>query len=87
MSTYKQEPNNFSLFKNENKTKENHPDYTGTMTNASGKKFNLAAWVNEAKSTGIKYLGGEITEIKPPNQTKPKNPPKEDTSFSDDLPF
>ena len=73
MSTYKQEPNNFSLFKNENKKKENQPDYTGTMTDASGKKFNIAAWVNTAKSTGLKYLGGEITEIEPPS--------------SDDLPF
>tara|TARA_R100001510_G_C7614694_1_gene177234 strand:- start:594 stop:854 length:261 start_codon:yes stop_codon:yes gene_type:complete len=86
MSTYEQKPNSFSLFKNEQKQEEKQPDYSGTMTDASGKQFRISAWVNEAKSTGKKYLGGLISEMQP-SQTKPVTPPKEDTSFSDDLPF
>ena len=85
MSTYEQKPNSFSLFKNEQKTEDKQPDYSGTMTDASGKKFNIAAWVNTAQSTGKKYLGGSISEIEPkaPIQTKPVEAPEE----SNDLPF
>ena len=85
MSTYEQKPNSFSLFKNEQKTEDKQPDYSGTMTDASGKKFKIAAWVNTAQTTGNKYLGGTITEdvnIKP-MQTKPVQAPEE----SNDLPF
>lgn len=85
MSTYEQKPNTFSLFKNEQKTEDKQPDYRGTMTDASGKKFNISAWVNTAQTTGNKYLGGTISEIEPkqPIQTKPVEAPKE----SNDLPF
>lgn len=82
MSTYEQKPNSFSLFKNEQKTEDKQPDYSGTMTDASGKQFRVSAWVNEAKSTGKKYLGGLISEMQP-TQTKPAKAPEE----SSDLPF
>lgn len=82
MSTYEQKPNSFSLFKNEQKTEDKQPDYSGTMTDASGKQFRVSAWVNEAKSTGKKYLGGLISEMQP-TQTKPVQAPEE----SSDLPF
>jgi len=85
MSTYEQKPNSFSLFKNEQKTEDKQPDYSGTMTDASGKQFRISAWVNTAQTTGNKYLGGKISEIEPkqPIQTKPVEAPEE----SNDLPF
>jgi hypothetical protein len=84
MSTYEQKPNSFSLFKNEQKTEDKQPDYSGTMTDASGKQFRISAWVNTAKSSGKNYLGGLISEM-PPAQTKPVTPPQAD--LADDLPF
>lgn len=82
MSNYEQKPNSFSLFKNEKKEKENQPDYSGTMTDENGKVFRISAWVNTAKSSGTKYLGGLISEMAPV-QTKPVTEP----NTSDDLPF
>ena len=84
MSTYEQKPNSFSLFKNEQKTEDKQPDYSGTMTDEKGKQFRISAWVNEAKSTGKKYLGGLISEMQPV-QTKPVTPPSAEAN--DDLPF
>tara|TARA_B100001059_G_scaffold231625_1_gene267779 strand:+ start:1203 stop:1451 length:249 start_codon:yes stop_codon:yes gene_type:complete len=82
MSTYEQKPNSFSLFKNEQKTEDKQPDYSGTMTDEKGKQFRISAWVNTAKSTGKNYLGGLISEMQP-MQTKPVQAPGE----SKDLPF
>ena len=45
-----------SLFNNaENKKTENHPDYTGSCV-IGGVKMNISAWINEAKTTGKKYM-------------------------------
>lgn len=35
------------LFKNDRKSAENHPDYTGSYTDADGREFFLDAWVRE----------------------------------------
>lgn len=40
-----------SLFKNEKKTSENHPDYQGEIM-ISGNIFQLAAWIKPTKSGG-----------------------------------
>ena len=47
---YEQKPNSGSLFKNDKKETDKHPEYTGTWVDASGKKYRLAAWVKEGKS-------------------------------------
>ena len=45
-----------SLFYNaKNKKTENHPDYTGSCV-IGGVKMNISAWINEAKTTGKKYM-------------------------------
>ena len=46
---YEPKPNSGSLFKNERKTSDKHPDYTGTWKDADGKEWQLAAWVKEGK--------------------------------------
>lgn len=36
------------LFKNERKSEDRHPDYTGTYTDAEGREFFLDAWIRES---------------------------------------
>ena len=52
--------NSFALFKNE-KSQDNQPDYTGTITLEDNKEMRLAAWIRESKS-GLKYLSGTMSE-------------------------
>ena len=52
--------NSFALFKNE-KSQDNQPDYTGTITLEDNKEMRLAAWIRESKS-GLKYLSGVMSE-------------------------
>ena len=47
--------NTGALFTNKNQKTEKHPDYTGSA-NVNGKMMNISAWVNTAKSSGVKYL-------------------------------
>lgn len=42
---YEQKPNSGSLFKNDKKTTDKHPDYTGTWKDENGKMWSFAAWV------------------------------------------
>lgn len=55
MSGFVQKPGQGSLFRNENKAGETHPDYKGNFTNKEGEKCNVAAWVKTAKN-GNQFL-------------------------------
>ena len=46
-----------SLFKNDRKTTENHPDYSGTIM-VNGKEHWLSAWVKEGKKG--KFFSGVL---------------------------
>ena len=52
---YEHKENKGSIFKNEKKEKETHPDYTG-QANVDGTVYNVSAWINESKG-GKKYFG------------------------------
>tara|TARA_Y100001937_G_scaffold121197_1_gene179625 strand:+ start:2076 stop:2285 length:210 start_codon:yes stop_codon:yes gene_type:complete len=52
---YEHKENKGSIFTNEKKEKDTHPDYTG-QANVNGKVYNVSAWINESK-TGKKYFG------------------------------
>ena len=41
--------NSGALFPNDRKTKASHPDYKGSMTDASGQEFWISAWVKQGK--------------------------------------
>jgi hypothetical protein len=51
---YEQKPNSGSLFKNDRKETDQHPDYTGTL-DVDGRQFWLSSWVRTT-SAGKKYL-------------------------------
>lgn len=58
---YEAKPNTGSFFKNDNKEKENQPDYTGSFVDANGKQMRSAAWIRESKS-GKTYMSFVISE-------------------------
>lgn len=86
--------NRFTLFKNDRKQTEKHPDYTGEL-DVNGTKYFIDAWLKTAK-TGSKFFSGSIKAKFAPNRTKPvddgyRETPKkaaaQDNYHDDDLPF
>ena len=61
---YEHKENKGSIFTNEKKEKDTHPDYTG-QANVNGTVYNVSAWINESK-TGKKYfvLSFSIPKVK-----------------------
>lgn len=70
-----------SLFKNDRKVSENHPDYTGTIL-VNGKEHFLSAWVKEGKSG--KFFSVSIGKEKLPKEAQVA--PKKELD-DDSLPF
>ncbi len=74
--------NTAALFKEEEKKNEKGPDYTG-MGLIEGKELRLAAWINEAKNSGKKYLSIAFSE---PMVQEAKQA-KASVDDDDDIPF
>ena len=85
-------PNNGVLFKNDRKTEERHPDYTGSITLEDGLDYYLDGWKNESKN-GKQYLKVRIGKQKTQGSAAaPSAPAKQPVSAAafddtDDIPF
>jgi len=49
MATFEQRDNSGTLFKNDRKEQESHPDYTGNCM-VNGKAMRMAAWLKKGKN-------------------------------------
>ena len=75
--------NRGALHKNENKTEDKHPDYSGSI-NVGGTDYWLSAWVKESQKTGKKFFSMSVK----PKDAQAKPPAKKVEEFSDsDIPF
>jgi uncharacterized protein (DUF736 family) len=76
------------LFKNDRKENDKHPDYKGSI-NIDGAEFWLDAWINEARTSGKKFMSLRIKPKLPGGQTKPatQKTPDPEPEFSDEIPF
>ena len=79
---YEPKPGTFSLFKNEKKTSDNHPDYTGTGLDRDGSEIQVSAWLKDGKNG--KFMSCTIKEKWVPKD-KPE-PKKSGGSGFDDMP-
>ena len=74
-----------SLFKNDRKTTETHPDYSGTIM-VNGKEHWLSAWVKEGQKG--KFFSVSIGKEKQPKGFTPAGSNElPTTQFEDDVPF
>ena len=89
MSEFQHKPNSGSLFKNDKKETQNHPDYKGSAL-IDGVEYWINSWINESK-TGNKYMGlslqkkDEAHNQGVQNASNAAQPPVDD--FDDDIPF
>ena len=70
-----------SLFKNNKKTTDNHPDFTGSIM-LDGKEHWFSAWVKESPKAG-KFFSVSVGKVKEPVGFKPKG----QDEILDDTPF
>ena len=58
--------NRGAIFKNNDKTADNQPDYTGKI-NVDGVEKRIALWIRES-SKGTKYMSAAISDKMPPKE-------------------
>jgi len=91
MSNY-DNTNRGSIWKNDKKITDNHPDFTGSL-NVEGKEYWVSAWKRkQGAKEGSPALSFSVSE----KEQKPQQPvshsmnagnPQPDDGFNDDIPF
>ena len=84
---YEQRDNSGSLFKNDKKESDNHPDYNGSAM-VNGTEMWMSAWL-KTSSNGKKFMSFSF-KTKDQQAAKPvaKSAPKQaEPDFDDDMPF
>lgn len=81
---YEKKPCYGSLFKNNKKTNDSQPVYTGNGMSPKGEEFYISAWIKQDKN-GNNYMSLKFEDPKAKEQ-KPE-PKKEDNQDNTSLPF
>ena len=80
---YEQKDMSGSLFKNDRKTTENHPDYNGSVK-INGQEMWISAWLKESNN-GVKFMS---LAFNPKQQQAPPSAPAQQAMGDDqDIPF
>lgn len=83
---YEPKPGSFSLFKNDKKEKDSHPDYKGDGLTPDGTPVWVSAWLKEGKNG--KFMSCSM-QPKESQQRAAKEPGKgsKASEMEDDIPF
>ena len=76
---YDPKPGSFSLFKNQQKQSDTHPDYSGDGKDLAGNAVYVSAWLKEGKSGKFMSCSFKLKEAKKTVEEKPLD--------IDDIPF
>ena len=71
------------LYRNENKTSDNHPDYSGSV-NVAGMDFWLSAWLKESKKDSKKFFS---LSVRPKTDAPKAAKTAKVADINDDIPF
>lgn len=82
---FQQKDNTGSLFKNNRREKDTHPEYRGSIT-VDGQEYWLSAWVKQGKDGGKYFsLSVQAKNTKSVPTPRPAAPVVDD--FNDEIPF
>ena len=82
MTDFEHDLNTGSIFKNDFKQEERHPDYKGQV-NLGGDMKDIALWLRQSKTTGKKYFYVQVSE--PYQKAEPAGVGA--SGVDDDVPF
>jgi hypothetical protein len=78
------------LFKNDDKQKDTHPDYRGSV-NVNGTEFWLSAWIKTSQRDGSKFMSLSVRkkdgQEDKPKQQQSRSGGQRHSDDSDDIPF
>lgn len=88
--SYQQRPNSGSLFRNDRKEEDNHPDHTGTCL-IDGKEYYISAWIKEGRNGGRKFFSlsfkPKLARDAGAPPTGGKRDPRPSQDYDDSVPF
>jgi hypothetical protein len=68
---YEAKPGTFSLFKNQNKQKDTHPDYSGDGKDFDGNEIYVSAWLKDGKNGKFMSCSFKLKDAKPAAKQAP----------------
>lgn len=83
---YEQKDNSGTLFKNDRKDKDTHPDRTGTAT-IDGVSYWMSGWVKEGPKGPYMSVSFKRRDIQQQGAVSPRPKRTDNSDMADDIPF